>query len=99
MRHRLTCQVEVLQRSLRSHQGVELRAESAQAVIRPVNLTFGGCDVVRVCDGGASVDVLNLHGHTDGHTHRNIQIFSTARQALQKGKKCKKEKEKKKEKW
>lgn len=64
VRHGLTCQVEVLQRSLRSHQGAELRAESTQAVIRPVNLTFGGCNVVRVCDGGASVDVLNLHGHT-----------------------------------
>lgn len=68
VQHGLTCQVEVLQRSLRSHQGVELRAESAQAVVRPVDLTLGGCDVVRVCDGGASVNVLNLHGHT--HTHK-----------------------------
>lgn len=57
----LTRQVEVLQRSLGSHRGVELGTEAAFSVIRPVNFSFGSSDVVRVCDGSAGVNVLNLH--------------------------------------
>ncbi len=60
-----TCQIEVLQRSLRSHCGAQFRAESGDAVIRAVDFTFGGSDIVRVCDGGSSVNVLNLLSHTN----------------------------------
>lgn len=59
----LTRQVEVLQRGLRSHCRAEFRAESGEAVIRSVNLTFGGSDVVCVCDGGSGINVLDLHEH------------------------------------
>lgn len=40
-------------------------------MIRPVDFTFGGSDVVRVRDGGAGVDELNLHkkGNMDIDTH------------------------------
>lgn len=69
----LTCQVEVLQWSLGSYCSVELRAESGQAMIRSVNLTFGGSNVVCVSDGGSSIDVLNLDTHTK-HRNQNIQI-------------------------
>lgn len=56
----LTRQVEVLQRSLGSHRGVELGTESTFSVIRPINFSFGSSDVVRVCDGCAGVNVLDL---------------------------------------
>lgn len=59
----LTCQVEVLQWSLGSYCSTEFRAESGQAMIRSVNLTFGGSNIVSVCDGGSSIDVLNLDTH------------------------------------
>lgn len=55
-----TCQVEVLQRSLGSHRGVQLRAEAGGAVIRTVDLPFGRSDVVCVCDGSSRVHVLDL---------------------------------------
>lgn len=58
---RLTCEIEVLKWSLRSHCSVEFRAESGDAMIRSVDLTFGGSDIVCVCDGGASINVFNLH--------------------------------------
>lgn len=56
----LTCQVQVLQGSLGSQHGAELRVESAFSVIRTVDFTFGCSDVVCVCDGRAGVDVLDL---------------------------------------
>lgn len=58
-----TCQVEVLQWSLRSHCSAEFRAESGDAMIRSIDFTFGGSDIVCVCDGGPGVNVLNLHKH------------------------------------
>lgn len=60
LRRRPTCQVEVLQRSPRSHRGVQLWAESGGAVIRAVNLPLGRSDVVRVCDGSPRVHVFDL---------------------------------------
>lgn len=60
LRRRPTCQVEVLQRCLRSHRGVQLGAESGGAVICAVNLPFGRADVVCVCDGSSCVDVFDL---------------------------------------
>merc|ERR1719419_1423249 len=84
-KHILTCQVEVLQWSLRSHCSVEFRAEPGDAVIRSIDLTFGGSDIVRVCDGGSSVDVLNLvsgdlgeniHNHIQNRVNENLfQLF------------------------
>ena len=59
--HGRTCQVEVLQRSLRSYRKAELRAEAGDAMIHPIDLTFGGSDIVSVSDGGSSVDVFDLH--------------------------------------
>lgn len=73
----LTCQVEVLQWSLRSHCSAEFRAESGEAMIRSVNFTFGGSDIECVCDGGSSIDILNLHTHTK-YRYVNIQILITA---------------------
>ncbi len=66
----LTCQVEVLQGSLRSHCDIEFGAESAESVIGSVDFTSGRSDVVCVCDGGSGVNVLNLHTRT----HRNVNI-------------------------
>lgn len=60
LRGRPTCQVEVLQRSLRSHRGAQLGAEAGDAVIRAVDLPPGRSDVVRVGDGRPRVDVLDL---------------------------------------
>lgn len=56
----LTCQVEVLQWSLRSHQSGELGVKASHAVIYAVHLTFGGCDIVHVCERRSGVDVLDL---------------------------------------
>lgn len=61
LRGRPTCQVEVLQRRLRSHRGVHLGAEAGGAVIGAVDLPFGRSDVVSVCDGRPRVHVLDLH--------------------------------------
>lgn len=60
LRGRPTCQVEVLQRSLGPHVGVQLGGEAGGVVLGAVNLPFGRADVVCVGDGGPRVHVLDL---------------------------------------
>ena len=57
---RLTCQVEVLQRRLRSDGGVQLSTEALDAMVSAVDLSPGCSDVVVVGDGGPGVDKRNL---------------------------------------
>ena len=59
-RRRLTRQVEVLQRRLRSDGGVEVGAEALDAVVGAVDLPPGRADVVVVGDWGPGVDERNL---------------------------------------
>lgn len=75
LQNALTCQIEVLQWSLRSHCGVEFRVEAGDAVIRSVDFPFRCSDVMCVRDGGSSINELNLHTHTQTKTGTWIYTF------------------------
>lgn len=56
----LTCQEEVLQRSLRSNGGIELRTEASRAVVTAVDLSAWSTNIVLVCYRSPSINVFNL---------------------------------------